>query len=345
MTQDYKARLVLCRELTGGNSNAAELLYRIAFWQPLAWIKSDGKRWIAHDRTWWMQQTGMSFDQIKRALTLLRRKSLIETRQGIFGNRNVLHVRLIGQAAVIPKFDEAQDEGSASHASSDAAPLDQSTPAPPKGGGNAPLYIVQGGTAGKVQQGEHSALAHANPDPGKIKEGSQQESKGGGSGGNLSTAATADEAMEPSPKGTVGPASTVASLEAIWRATVVKVCGGHAVPLTSKQQGQLKYFLTACPTDTAAAVLEYAVQNWSLFTQQAKSDEGAFNMPGKPEVGFLVKFSQVAVNFWLSKPKKPLMTSPSPKPPSVAMKLSTKKPQPEEKPATKEEVLAILAGT
>src|SRR4051794_13370062 len=67
MNAPYQPLIARCRLLTG-NANAAELLYRIAFWAPKASVKWDGRRWIANERRWWATQTGQSFDQIRRAL-------------------------------------------------------------------------------------------------------------------------------------------------------------------------------------------------------------------------------------------------------------------------------------
>ena len=160
MTKQYKPRLSVCRELTHGNGNAAELLYRVAFWLPKAGTKRDGRKWIANDRSWWMQQTGLSFDQVKRALAHLKKRGLIETKQALYGNLNILHIRLTKQTSSVLQLDLSQ------HGDSDAASFGESEAPPSEGCEAAPLYKIQGDTTGKVLQKEkHCVLSHATSPP------------------------------------------------------------------------------------------------------------------------------------------------------------------------------------
>ena len=55
-----------------------------------------------------MQQTGLSFDQVKRALAHLKKRGLIETKQALYGNLNILHIRLTKQTSSILQLDQFQ---------------------------------------------------------------------------------------------------------------------------------------------------------------------------------------------------------------------------------------------
>jgi hypothetical protein len=142
----YTPLLTRCRVATQ-NANAAQLLYRIAFWMPKAKIEHGGLKWSANSAAQWCQQTGLSFDQYRRAIALLKTLKLVETEQHLFGRKNVTHVRLTEQGC----------------AAIEAPPLDQGTPAPlasantaqPEKCDSAQLYI-QGESYLESHHGEHS---------------------------------------------------------------------------------------------------------------------------------------------------------------------------------------------
>lgn len=85
--------LARCQAATK-NANAAGLLYRFAFWMPKATIQRNGKKWIANSAAAWCSQTGLSYDQYRRAIRLLRTLGLVEVEQHLFGGKNITHVRL-----------------------------------------------------------------------------------------------------------------------------------------------------------------------------------------------------------------------------------------------------------
>ncbi len=80
--------------------NAAVLLRSVAHWQRYAEIERDGHLWNVNSREWWADETGMSFDQTKRALRFLREEGLIRTGFHKWGSptRNQLHIRLSDEA-------------------------------------------------------------------------------------------------------------------------------------------------------------------------------------------------------------------------------------------------------
>jgi len=96
-------------------------------------------------------------------------------------------------------------------------------------------------------------------------------------------------------------------------------------------------------------VLEYCLGNWEDFVRRAKREAGAFNLPEKPTLGFLVKFVGIAVTDWQAESaeiarraeraaerakaaRTPVQSVAAPAPPRA----------PAERRATKEEVFASL---
>lgn len=265
-----------------------------------------------------------------RALAHLKKLGLIETKQALYGNLNILHIRLTKQANSVLQLDHSQ------YGDSDAASSGESEAPPSEGCEAAPLYKVQGDTPEEVLQEEHCVLSHATSPPGV-----DEESKTGKSYNETLTPAVEEETVGSTNDVGTYYANSAAALVAEWRAAVVEVYGSYVVPLTAQQRRQLKCFLSACPPDTAAAVLDYAVMNWSSFTEQAETDAGAFNMPAKPEIGFLTKYREVVINMWLANQKKASSTLAAKKTalPNAAPAIKTPVPA---KELTPEQVYAIL---
>lgn len=172
----YEPLIARCHAATK-NANAAILLYRIAFWMPKAKVSHKKLQWVANSASQWCQQTGLSFDQYRRAITLLKALALVETEQHLFGGKNITHVRLTekGWAATTkPQLDKGTVASSATGNS-----------AHPEECENAQL-LIQGESFLESHQGESNkafASAHANcsvPEqdiPGKKEKNSNPISK------------------------------------------------------------------------------------------------------------------------------------------------------------------------
>ncbi len=94
----YTPLLTRCRIATQ-NANAAQLLYRIAFWMPKATVMKGGQKWIANSAVQWANETGLTVYQYRRAITRLKKLELVKTEQHLFWGKNLTHVRLIEQGA------------------------------------------------------------------------------------------------------------------------------------------------------------------------------------------------------------------------------------------------------
>ena len=88
--------LARCMELVEERAHAALLLMRILFWLPKSSLRHSGHAFIVKLRQDWAAEAGISFDQCKRAIAVLRRLGLAAAEQHKFGGRNISHVRLMG---------------------------------------------------------------------------------------------------------------------------------------------------------------------------------------------------------------------------------------------------------
>ena len=71
--------LARCMELAEGHAHAALLLMRILFWMPKATVRRAGHTFVAKSRQEWAVEVGISFDQCKRAMAVLRDLGLVAT--------------------------------------------------------------------------------------------------------------------------------------------------------------------------------------------------------------------------------------------------------------------------
>jgi hypothetical protein len=308
--------LARCMELVEGHAHAALLLMRILFWMPRATVRHGGYTFVAKSREEWAVEAGISFDQCKRAMAVLCSLGLVATEQHKFGGRNITHVRVTGRAlALLPAAAERCT----------SAPL------------STRRYDRE------RQQGEDGVLAHA----GGLGTDSSRDS-GRKNSAQPQSGLHPAEPGKPckaeakfSTEGGVNPDS-IAALEEIWQSGVAESYGGFVPSWTSKERGQMGHFRKVCPPDAAVPVLEACLGDWALFAAMAKSDAGAWNLPSRPTVGFLVKYAGVAVNLWQAKTKPKVPPTPKLKPQQTSAP-SVEKPAPGEEKVSLEMVMAALS--
>ena len=90
--------------------------------------------------------------------------------------------------------------------------------------------------------------------------------------------------------------SSVPFLAHMWRAYMAGVSGVYQQkPLTPQQFGQLKLLRDALE-DITWDVMQWVLENWTLFSQEAKGCAGLPCAPANPHIGFLLAHCQLAVN-------------------------------------------------
>jgi hypothetical protein len=303
----YTPLLARCREATR-NANAAQLLYRVAFWMPHAKIKRAGKTWSANSAAQWCGQTGLTLDQYRRAIALLRKLDLVETSQHLWGNKNVTHVRLTSEGQRVVAVP--------SPGNGDTAPPTGSNSAQSEMGENAQLYI-HGESNLEGQLGESEiAFANAHAEDQSIN----TSKKYSGKSTSYSNTKIIQNSKEKSAN--VDPDSP-RELANLWNMAVSETTGDYVPPFNGKQFNQLKSFRAACPPGRAPAILEACLRNWPAVVDAAKA-QGAHDCPFKPSLGFLLKFATEAINVGLDMLKpKAAITSSKPQKQNCAMEAKT----------------------
>lgn len=98
------------------------------------------------------------------------------------------------------------------------------------------------------------------------------------------------------------------SLEGFWKARCALVTGAWQRVLTGKERGQLAH-LRKYLGDQTKPVIDYAINHWWKFAQQAGAAAGT-SFPGEPDIGFLLKHHAVAVNLLILQSAKSLPPTP-----------------------------------
>jgi hypothetical protein len=293
-----------CQELAGATS-AAQLLFRIAYWHPKMKRVREGLLWIVKSREEWCGETGLSLDRYKRALARLKRLGLVEARQMMNGWRNVTHLRLTDDAVArlglpVPALH---------HREGRRCTTGRGGAAPPSGAGlhHSMNHHVQHHVQHHVRTCATQRVARIGGN--RILHPEQEETVAVPAPGKKKNTPDAVATMRP-PVGThrardvVRPAppeppATVPGLALLWQERVAAVHGGYQPPPTARQRGQLRAFLAACPPGRAPRVLAWCVDHWSAFLERAAHQDGAFPLPARPQIGFVLRHVGVAVNAWL----------------------------------------------
>jgi len=68
-------------------------------------------------------------------------------------------------------------------------------------------------------------------------------------------------------------------------------------PWTMDDKGKATHLIKTVPSDVLVQALENAIGNWGQFIGFVERETTAFNLPEKPDIGFLVKYAGSLVNF------------------------------------------------
>jgi hypothetical protein len=332
MVKKYKPLLARCCA-AAKNSNAGMLLYRINYWMPFAKVTFGGKKFSANSAANWCEETNLTYDQYRRAISHLRKLHFVETEQHLFGRKNITHVRItdLGIQAI---QDASPGKGISASAgtSKDATPND---------GINAQLNIKGVSSLEVLNGGSTMPLAsalgngHANEKPNEVTGNTEMEKEEPEDLKKLALKSAATSPCSPS------------DLAELWRVEIQAHCPHYVPPVTSQELAQFKKIIAACPPGFAPTVVTVCIKDWWMFCKSAKASSGAYSLPDLPTVSFLQRWVGSAVNFAQSyevETSTYTPKSPPPEPAAMKPKAPPKASTDDEKPANKEELFAILNG-
>lgn len=107
-----------------------------------------------------------------------------------------------------------------------------------------------------------------------------------------------------------------------WKKRMSGKYGKFQIPLTVRDQAQLKRVEQLVGKEKAIEIIDLVVENWLTFTWRAKQDYGLNTIPNNPTIGFLVKYLQTAVQ--LIAPVEIIKTVPIPVPEPIPVVVAKK---------------------
>lgn len=271
-----------CRELAG-DAVTGVLLSTIvrAFTQDSpARVNRHGLHWIMKTREDWVADTGLTLDQYRRAIAVLKTKDLVEVRVIRVDGVTRGHVRLLQPIArFLPAFTEKSSgkgiipfpNSTYSISSKDSRDCVQVDLA---GKVHAPRCVKESGISVPGEEG--TGERRERTEIGEIQERKR---------GWMMKAADVLKNRH---------ASATGSLGAYWKSRCALVSDTYQKPLTHKEQGQLK-LLQGYLGERTRPVIAFAVEHWWKFATRAATAAGCA-CPSEPHIGFLLKHHAMAVH-------------------------------------------------
>jgi len=138
------------------------------------------------------------------------------------------------------------------------------------------------------------------------------------------------------------PKSMIAKLEFIWKTNIPLIIDSikFVKPLSMKEKGQLKLFITALGDVPPIPVFNNVLENWYEYALYVKDKCGISSVPEVPSIPFILKYAGEAVNFkkkGISTGDMKLVSHPKP----LFKPVTTKLEIPEHKKATLEDIEAL----
>ena len=269
------------------------LLSQIVYWSSRMKVRETktGRLFIAKTREEWMQETGLTLKQYKRAISVLKTKGLIEVKVMKFKGLAQSHLRLLQSiAAKGPTSGALRDQ---SVGPKGTVPSTEST------------YIKYNTKTGE----------DADDTKNKIKtEDSGEEGEivrtvktvitvGTGSAEIYDTAELGKHTMKATEILKAHTSPPQGSLEAYWKSRMATVTGQMQYPLTAKERGQLSQLAKFVGQDVRP-LIDYVVNHWWKFANRASAVAGT-SAPVEPHIGFLLAHYPVAMNLLKPPPAQP----------------------------------------
>ena len=339
-----------------GSVPAGVVLYRLMFWWPKANRTIKGRKYFAKPYTELMNETWFTRRQLETYLSQLRQKKLIQTAQGLFYGKNVLHVLITNECETALKnvLSDPQNGGTQVHKNGGTQVHEI---------GGTQVHSVGGTQVHKnggthkhgVQQGDIQGEPHGLSVLTNATEGDPYFSGEGMLGGEIpvnkekrAAKSVKDVIAEASGKGKLAKKihkpDSIKGMALTWVKLVSEETGDYVPPLSAKQCGQLKLFKGNCPEGQAEAILRHVIRHWTEFIKKVEAEFGVKALPAKPNIDFLLKYVGPAVNLFLAQQKPQAEQEAESEGKSFAkpVQLIANPKTEDQKPQSFEELMAII---
>lgn len=295
-------------DLLDGDVMAALLLSQIYYWYKPAQNGSSklrvfkgGKWWLAKSSKDWEEELGMTRKQSRRCMEALVAKGIIVAEVMRFNGSPTVHCRLVaveGKQVVTDPFG---------------------------------IFDCPDWKIGLSQKGQSITETTAQTTA-QLKDASDLA----GEQAMTSIQDILKNHEEKKAKTPEGKA-TSSSVALLWKKRAAALGdGGYVKDLTGKEVGQLKHLVKALG-DQTHAVVDWAMQNWPVFSWEVRQGKGLSSAPAVPVVGFLLEHHEIAVQLIAPKPAS-LKAVPTVAKPEVVVPV-----EPEEDKAGASDIAATLA--
>lgn len=300
---------------------AAVLIAQIDYWLTKAaagrsrFVVDRGSKWVALSREKLKQETGLTDQQIRTALSKLRSSGVLRSERHLFQNKTIAHFqidyrRLINHSDSVEKTTTGEGQ---IHTTGEG----QKTPT---------IYKTKD-------------LSKNKKDYGSVKTEQFREEKDMGSVNDILAGKLMHKGETIKPEDAVKPTQ----LAEVFRNAWAEMYPENFLPsFTAKHLGQLGQIKTKVPKGKVGEIIDHAVRNWEDVVSTAKAQQSAFNCPQLPDLGFIMKFAQSATASW--KDALPMQLTALPKPRKDFTPEKPLKTAPKGEMASLEEVEKLMNG-
>lgn len=106
-------------------------------------------------------------------------------------------------------------------------------------------------------------------------------------------------------------ARSLADYERLWRCACRIEHDSYHVTWTPKERAQINLLSRDLPRGKFGEFLVDVIRDWTAFTQATVSGAGAYKPPGSPHVGFLLRYRDAAVGWFLEGKELEAIKGPS----------------------------------
>ncbi|MGN6327750.1 MAG: hypothetical protein ACTHL5_02285 [Rhodanobacter sp.] len=325
-------------------ANTAVLLSQIVYWfsNNRLRVKRDGRMWLAKTREELAGECGLSLDQYKRAIKRLKDLGLVVVEAHMWNGFRTSYLWLdhsrLAQIAPTSRVESAPTGRSRSY-----RPITETTNRDYDREQHERASPHEQKRVGEAQEQVREKEPRAIADWVAERPGLAEQ--------RLKTNFTATEwemkageiLRRHQKMGFREIRLTTNSLAMQWKRCMSAKYGEFEKDLTKKEIGQLKMYMQKAGHHAPGA-LRYMFDDWGGVVHRIIHEKGLKGAPGRPNIDFLLKYHDVAINELLQSIASKLTHRPEPKPqPKIVRAPTVEKPKVEEPMATIEDVMAVLA--
>lgn len=345
-------------------TNAAALYAQLRYWRYRSAggrnryvVKRGGKVFVAHSHKALMEETGLTINKLKGAISKLVREGYLTSEKHLFDNVIMAHFWFTDDPLETAPEAENQPTDKGEKHPTDKLVFNSSYKknedcleikkdlAPPSAsltGSNPPPALS--GEPGEVDNdAEYGTVSGIKEEAAPICEEGDMK-KDGYSVADIAAGLKTHTEKAVDPK----KASKVGDYVSIYRRAWAETYPDFWLePFIAKHLGQLKQIGLKLPSGKAGVIIDYAVRNWDHVKQVAKTYYGAYSVPSIPNLNFMMVHIGALVRAWqegqeevqAAQPKFTQKPTSKPKPDPVPVPV-----KPEDEVASLEDIEKIIFG-